>query len=520
MTLLKQLLERYTQSQILLVGSSALIIAFTFLIMNNLWILVFAAIFGAIAFVFFLNKPKETFIVLMVVRLIIDLLWVIPFSVGGFGLLEAFSGGSTVACVLLIIIVFKDNFERHPSVHFFLFWNAFLFIHMAFTPFSPMILSEFFRIFSPVLVYALASSFLTDDDAPFIMELFAYAGAIPLLTSLYHLATGQMNTPDMMVHGIKRLVGGYQNLRHAGLVMLIITNLGLLQFIKAYETDRKLWIVIWGGYTGAAFLCLYLTQIRSSLLPFVMGIPIFFALTRRKNVMYGLTIIGVAAIAVSPSIQDRFKDIILIFTIDSEDTQALNAVGSGRYGIWSGSWEEFQKRPFLQRMIGLGYNGHVALTSATFLAFDKISGRNYDPHNDYLFLIYNFGPIGAIAYTGMAVQAMIAAVKVTNINFSREHRDIAAICLVIMFGLMINNTMSNGTVKRVTVGWYFWCFAGLVFGMLRSYEKKFQEQMDKRPKKRKRLHSRHPSRDPRRPSKKIAQPGYPRGSFHPHPQNK
>lgn len=480
MNILTQLLEKFTRSQILLIGSSALIIIFTWLIMQNLWIMVFVAIFGTIAFVFFLNKPKETFIILMVIRLIIDLLWVIPFSVGGFGLLEAFSGGSTVACIMLIVVVFKDNFERHPSVHFFLFWNTLLLIHMAFTPFSPMILSEFFRIFSPVLIFALASSFLTDDDAPFIMELFAYAGAIPLLTSLYHLATGQMDTPDMMVHGIKRLIGGYQNLRHAGLVMLIITNLGLLQLVKAYETNRKLWVVIWSVYTGSACLCLYLTQIRSSLLPFVIGIPIFFALTKRKNVMYTLIVVGIVAIAVSPKIQDRFKDIILIFTIDSEDTQALNAVGSGRYGIWSGSWEEFQKRPFLQRMIGLGYNGHVALTSATFLAFDKISGRNYDPHNDYLFLLYNFGPIGAIAYTGMAIQAMIAAVKVTNINFSKEHRDIAAICLIIMFGLMINNTMSNGTVKRVTVGWYFWCFGGLVFGMLRGYSEKYQRALKER----------------------------------------
>lgn len=506
MAYLKQLLEKFTRSQILLVSSSFLIIIFTWLIMQNLWIVVFLILFGCVVLVFFFNNPKETFIILMLVRLVIDLFWVFPIRVGGFGLLEMFSGGSTIACVLLIVIVFKDNFERHPSVHFFLFWNAFLLIHMAFTPFSPMILSEFFRIFSPVLIFALASSFIDDDDAPKIMEMFAYAGAIPLGTSLYHLATGQMNTADMMVHGIKRLVGGYQNLRHAGLVMLIITNLGMLQLVKAFETNRKIWVIIWTGYTGSAFLCLYLTQIRSSLLPFVLGVPLFFALTRRKNAMYALTALGVIAVAVSPSIQDRFKDIILIFTIDSQDTAALNSVGSGRYGIWSGSWEEFQKRPFLQRMIGLGYNGHVALTSATFLAFDKISGRNYDPHNDYLFLIYNFGPIGAIAYTGMALQAIWAAIKITTINVSREHRDIAAICAVVLIGLLMNNTMSNGTVKRVTVGWYFWCMGGMMFGMLRGYSKKYQalQEEERKHLQRKRRHRHNSSQ----------------GDFHPYPQNK
>ena len=165
--------------------------------------------------------------------------------------------------------------------------------------------------------------------------------------------------------------------------------------------------------------------------------------------------------------------------MNSDDLGAMNSLGSGRYGIWSGSWEEFQKHPILLRIMGLGYNGHVALTSATFLAFDKMSGQNYDPHNDFLFLLYNFGPIGMLAYVGMALQAIRVAVKIAWNGISKEHRDVGAICAAIMIGLLINNTMSNGTVKRVTVGWYFWAFGGIAFGTLKSYKTLYQNRQKK-----------------------------------------
>ena len=480
MNTLKKQFEKYSESQILLILSAALIIIFTWIIMQNLWLFLFGGILGFFALIFFINKPKESFIILLLLRLVIDLLHWFPLNVAGFGLLEMFSGGSTLACIALILMRFKNHFERHPSIHLFLIWNLFLFFHLVFTPFSSTLLSEFFRIFSPVLIFAIASSyFIDEDDGPKMLRLFAYVGTIPLLTSLYYLATGQMNSPKMMVHGIKRLIGGYQNLRHAGLIMLIITNLGLLQFVSAYETKKKIATLFWAAYTGSAFLCLYLTQIRSSLLPSILGIGLFLFLTRRTKVLYILGGLTFIFILVSPQIQDRFKDIILIFTMNSDDAGEMNSLGSGRYGIWSGSWAEFQKRPILVRLIGLGYNGHVALTSATFLAFDKMSGQNYDPHNDFLFLLYNFGPIGMIAYVGMALHGIRSAIKVAWSGISKEHRDVGAICAAIMIGLLINNTMSNGTVKRVTVGWYFWVFGGIAFGTLKNYKTLYKNRQKK-----------------------------------------
>ena len=131
---------------------------------------------------------------------------------------------------------------------------------------------DFLKSFSPVLLLPLCSSILIQrGDGLNIMKYFAWAGALPVLSSLYFLATGQMNDPDMVLHGIPRLLGGYKNLRHHGLIMLIIA-------FSAYSNGRFQRVVrmkmIWVGYTAGASLCLYLTMIRSSLLPFVIAIAI------------------------------------------------------------------------------------------------------------------------------------------------------------------------------------------------------------------------------------------------------
>ena len=49
-------------------------------------------------------------------------------------------------------------------------------------------------------------------------------------------------------------------------------------------------------------------------------------------------------------------------------------------------------------------------------------------------------------------------------------------CACTMIALTINNSISNGTVKRVTIGWLFWIFAGIAFGALKYHREERLKQ--------------------------------------------
>ena len=134
--------------------------------------------------------------------------------------------------------------------------------------------------------------------------------------------------------------------------------------------------MLWVGYTVGASLCLYLTMIRSSLLPFVIAIAIFSWLTDRKWILYILGALVVVGIFTSETLQERFKDFILIFTLSREtDMDQLAKLGSGRYALWTSSFEAWMNKGILNQVIGLGYGAHTELTNSAFFAFDAASNK-------------------------------------------------------------------------------------------------------------------------------------------------
>lgn len=431
------------------------------------WVYPFALLLLLVGVIAFLQYPKHTFIFLLFIRIIMDLLHFLP-SVGGLNILELFSGGSTMLCLILIGHRFTKDIEHHPAIHLFFIWNFTLIFQLFNSPATLSSAVDFLKSFSPVLLLPLCSSILVQrGDGLRIMKYLAWAGAIPVLSSLYFLASGQMNDPDMVLHGIPRLLGGYKNLRHHGLIMLIIALLGVFQWSIAENRRMK---TVWMGYTAGASLCLYLTMIRSSLLPFVIAIAIFSWLTNRKWVLYILGALVVVGIFTSETLQERFKDFILIFTLSREtDMDQLAKLGSGRYALWTSSFEAWMNKGLLNQVIGLGYGAHTELTNSAFFAFDAASNKDLDPHNDVLYLLYDLGPLSLIAYGGMTWMGIKQCLQLNVVGRTWQEKHMGAMCACAMIALTINNLISNGTVKRVTIGWMFWIFAGIAYGTLKHY---------------------------------------------------
>ncbi len=451
---------------VFLVGT-VLLLGLLSAILLNAWIYPFALLFCIVAAVLFLQYPKMTFLTLLVARILVDLLHFLP-SIGGLNILELFSGASTGVCLILIAQRFRHDIEFHPAIHFFLLWNCILVFQLFNSPHTLSSAVAFLKSFSAVLLLPLCSSLLTKPgDGLKVMGYLALAGGIPVLSSLYFLATGQMNDPDMELHGIPRLLGGYKNLRHHGLIMLIISLLGVFQWSIATNRRTK---VGWGLYTIGAVLCLYLTMIRSSLLPFVIAIALFGWMTKRKWIVYSLGVVVFIGLLTSDTLQDRFKDFVLIFTLSGEeDIEQLAKLGSGRYALWTSSFEAWMDKGIIHQTIGLGFGAHTELTNSAFFAFDPASNKDLDPHNDVLFLLYDLGPLALLSYGAMTWMSIVACLRLYRQGHTWQEKHLGAMCACAMMALTVNNLISNGTVKRVTIGWMFWIFAGIAYGTLRRY---------------------------------------------------
>jgi hypothetical protein len=451
---------------IMWLASTGLAIFFIWAILSNVWFLPFILILGGIGLVFCLLFPKATFFMLMSGRILVDLLHWLPFDILNLNFLVIYSGGATIICLLLFLQRFSRDIEFHPCIHLFLLWNIFIFINLILSDSGSNTIDEAFRAFSPIIILMLGSSLLIHkNDARNMLFLIGLTGLVPIIVSLYYWQTGQMSSSEAMLKGIPRLLGGYKNLRHHALIMLILTGVGLYFLFSVKGLWKKLF---WSGYITGTGICLYLTMIRSCLLVGAIAFSIYFWITNRKYIVV-FTFVGIIiAIILNATLQERFIDLVLLFTLSSEmDVESLSKIGSGRYGMWTESWEAYSDRPFFRRLIGLGFGEHYELIRTSFLEFDAKSSRNLDTHNDFLRMLYNLGPVALIVYLLMSFRCIKLGWNFNYLGETKEEREVGAICAAIMFSLLLNNALSNGTFSRTTIGWLFWLFGGILFGMLK-----------------------------------------------------
>jgi len=460
---------------IMWVAATGLATFFIWAIMFNAWYYPFLAILGGIGLVFFILFPKMTFFVLLSGRILIDLFHWLPYTIANLNALAIYSGGATVICLLFFFQRFRNDLEYHPCIHLFLFWNIFIVINIFLSEAGTNTIDEAFRAFSPVLILMLASSFLTKPtDGRKMLLLIALTGIIPIVVSLYHWQTGQMNDAKAMLKGIPRLLGGYKNLRHHALIMMILTGLGTYFLFSVRQIWRK---IFWLLYIVSTITCMYLTMIRSCLLVGVIAFSIFFWITNRKYIGVAAMIGVLILLLFNETLQERFKDLVLLFTLSSEmDIESLSKIGSGRYGLWTDSWNAYSERSFFRRLIGLGFGEHYELIRTSFLEFDAKSSRNLDTHNDFLRMLYNLGPFALLAYIFMALRCVLLGWKINKYGSTQTERDLGAMCACLMIGLLLNNALSNGTFSRTTIGWIFWVIGGITFGLAKGKHLQAQKE--------------------------------------------
>jgi len=411
---------------------------------------------------FALVQPVVALFFVFVARGVFDLLWWIPGTVFGLNMLQLFSGavaGLTASFFLLEV----RRFERHPCFRPFLVYSGlmvFAFARNFFFGKSHVLGTAdlLVQYTSPFLLLFLSSDLFRDRALRRrLLLIVTLVGVVPICTSLYHYFQGQMGS--YYLHGYFRLLGGYKNLHNHAIMMLLFAALFFF-----WASFPRLPLALRAGalaFVGGACFALYETFIRTGLL----GLAVFFLvylLALRRWSLVGLAVVGAGLFAfLDPVIRERFVDVVLLFQWDNTFLDR-DELGSGRWGIWATSLREFSRQDLWNLVLGLGLGGHWDMVAPWVKGY-QLATPALDPHNDFLLLLYQVGPVGVAAYVVMVWQVVRESRALVREADGTWARLLGALVLALAAVVLVTNAVSNSFVHRTSPAWYFWGFAGLVF---------------------------------------------------------
>jgi len=402
-------------------------------------------------------RPTLMLLGYFLLRILMDLLWWVPGRIGSLNVMEAYTGGVTVLVAAVLLLEFR-RVERHPCLPAFLPYVAVLAIGGLRNLEVRSAAEIMARYVSPFIIMFLVSGLMNTRAwrRRFIVATTAVF-AIPVVLSLFYLAQGQMT--GHVLAGYHRLRGGYMNLHTHALSMVIIAALAAWWALQTQDRAKRTGFAL---FAGAAALCLYLTYVRTGIITLAVLVSVYLWVTGRRRLLLAGVLAGGVFILFSPSMQDRFKDIILFFMPD-QAVMARRKIGSGRWGIWSSAMAEYLRQPLADIILGLGIGKHWLLTRAAFNPYSMASHGYVDAHSDYLTMTFQVGPIATGSYLLMQATAIRAGLAVYRNSPDKTSRQFAAFTIALMAGATAANMVSNAYINRITQSWVVWGLSGLTF---------------------------------------------------------
>jgi len=452
--------RRGTNTQIILSSFIGLVmlVVLVYSVLNLHWAVPLGIICVVCGSVLMFVRPEIALLGIISVRIILDLFWWAPVSIGGVNLLAAFTGGATVLCAALCILEFR-KLERHPGLTAFLLFGLVLILSGFRTLDAVSGVELMTRFVSPLLMMFVVTTFLPNErDTRRLLKLLVVITCIPLCVSIYHLVTGQMHSHTLA--GYDRLLGGYKNLRHHAMMMMLMASVGGFWLLQARSLHTKTFML---GYIACATVCMYLTYIRTGVLALSAFVVCFLYISQRYRELTICVALGVLFAILSPEIHDRFKDLALIFSMGDDMFVNVRKLGSGRLGLWADSFREYLHQPLGDILLGLGMGKHWVLTRSAYNPFSLVQSGQVDTHSDYLGVLYQIGPIALGCYLFMQARVFVDGYRLSRSEGNSFSKDLGSLAAALSVAVFVTNTISNGFVNRTTLGWVFWGVAGAMY---------------------------------------------------------
>lgn len=441
-----------------LVGGTLLILL-TAMVVSLSPLYVIGALVGLVASLYFFARPEIGLLGYFGFRMIADLLWWLPLNLGGLSILEALSGGFTALAAVLFYVELR-RVEHHPAFGALLTYVIVLSLSAVRSGELRAALEIMAKYMSPFLILFLVTDYFRRPEGwRKVMGLFALVGLVPVSLSVYHLLTGQMS--QVALAGLNRLLGGYENLHNHGHMMLM---LAIVYTFWAFYLPRG-WLR-WAafGLAGAAALCLYFSYVRTPLLGLAVFAIVFPIMERRWTLLGLVVTAGAVLVLSSETMRQRFIDLLLLLDV-GDVTLDRSRLGSGRVGIWQSSVEEFLKLPVLDIVLGAGLGGHWAMVQSYVDQYRSSRGGTLSPHNDYLSLLYQLGPVAVICYVTLQISMLYHAIRLRSLTEDRFVRTFASFATGLGTLVFVTNFVSASFLERVTPAMMLWTMAGLVYAM-------------------------------------------------------
>jgi O-antigen ligase len=264
--------------------------------------------------------------------------------------------------------------------------------------------------------------------------------------------------------GYQRLQGAYKNLHNHALMMMLVTAIGVFWIFATRSAVLRVGAALLAGLAAVA---LYFTYVRTALLGLTAFVLAFLFFARHFRLALVILFVGVGIIFYDESLRARFADVFLFFAGDDAFVHK-DKLGSGRWGLWKYSFQAYTDSPLGDMVLGLGLGKQWLMTQQYFDEYASARFGYVDPHNDYLTLLYQLGPIAVLCYLGQQLLVILYAIKIMARRFDRFSYYFAAFCAGLCVTATLTNFLSNAFVSRTTLGWYFWGFAGLLYAEWRS----------------------------------------------------
>ncbi len=184
----------------------------------------------------------------------------------------------------------------------------------------------------------------------------------------------------IMLNGVVPRINA-NSLSHMGAVVAIV---GLCRYFEKH--DRKWFIPTFYGIAT-----MVLSQGRSGLAGFLVGLLVVLVLHRRMGVILGICVTIIILI-----VTDNFEALFVDFFRRGQSIQVMTGL-TGRYYFWEYAWRNFiSNNPIL---------GYGAFAGGRFLAMPEITGLSTasSTHNSWIELLVNVGFVGTAIFAAIII---------------------------------------------------------------------------------------------------------------------
>ena len=417
---------------------------------------------------YYFAQTTVALVAVLVLRVVVDMVWWMQGLAYGLNMMQVFS--ATVFLVSATVFFTQiRRVEDHPCFKWVLIYFVLLVIaaFRAETAFAGV--DGLVRYSCPfLLMFLITSYFDTSRIRRLALLLILLAGIIPLLISVYHFLNGQMNSYSLA--GYHRLLGGYKNLHTHALMMVQLASLSM--FWLALERDRfrrGLLVALCAGFCAS----LYFSYVRTGYLGLAIFLGAFLYFSRKQKALAAFGLFFIIMLLLSPEVRERMAFLVDFFD-SGEVSFDRRMKGSGRWGLWTMSLHNFFNRSLWDQILGLGLGGDHILT-VEWVKGHQFWAQSLDPHNDYLLLLYQAGPIVVVCYLACLWQVYESSRAVMRMSTNEWVATFGAYMAALCVYVLVVNMVSNSLVGRASPGWTFWSLAGVLFAehrhLLRQQDK-------------------------------------------------